>query len=344
MQVELLPTELEGAWEKYVQGHPGATFYHQLCWREIFCDSFGYRPFYLVAREGSRLRGCLPLFEVRSPWSRRLVAVPFRDRGGPLYDDDQVARALVEGAIELTRQRKASFLELKTLQPLPPDSQLRERRYWVRSTTDLSRLDSGQLDRRLGPKTRNMVRQARRAGLQAKFYPPGQGLVAWYGVYLRSQRNLGLPPLPQRFFANLLRHLGEQVEILAVLHRQRVASATVIFHYRDLAMYAYSASEPDLRHYRPNDLMLYEFFQAQLARGVATIDLGSDSPSQENLLFFKRKWLATQESVPLYTWGRADDGAADSSNSRYALARRVFRHLPLPILDWFGRWLARYFG
>jgi CelD/BcsL family acetyltransferase involved in cellulose biosynthesis len=344
MQIEVLSHRFEEAWDSYVERHPSATIYHALVWREIFSKAFGYQSHYLVAREGQTLVGCLPLFEVKAPWSRRLVAVPFRDRGGPLYDSPEVAQALVARAIAWTQERKASFLELKSLEGLPAMPPLEERRYWVRSCVDLSGFDYKKLDQALGPKTRNMIRQAHRAGMQAHFYPPGQGLEVWYGVYLRSQRYLGLPPLPKCFFSNLLGRLGEQVEVLAVKRQERVASACVIFHHRQVAMYAYSASDPKMRQYRPNDLMLYELFRIQLERGATQVDLGSDAPSQENLLFFKRKWLARQESIPVYTWGKVQLAAADSSSPRYRLARQVFRHLPLPLLDLFGRWVARYFG
>lgn len=344
MQIEVLSHRFEQAWDSYVERHPSATIYHALVWREIFSKSFGYQPHYLVAREGQTLVGCLPLFEVNAPWSRRMVAVPFRDRGGPLYDSPEVAQALVDRAIAWTRERKASFLELKMIDDLPPLAQLQERRYWVRSSIEIGGFDLNKFDQALGPKTRHKIRQAQRAGLETYFYPPGQGLEVWYEVYLRSQRHLGLPPLPKCFFAQLLGRLGEQVEVLAVKRQGRVASACVIFHHRQMAMYAYSASDPRLRQYRPNDLMVYELLRSQLALGGSSVDLGSDAPSQENLLLFKKKWLARQESIPVYTWGKVQLAAADSSSPRYRLARQVFQHLPLPVLDWFGRRVARYFG
>lgn len=339
----------EAAWEAYVAEHPAATIYHGLTWRAIFRESFGYRAHYLAAWLEGGIVGVLPLFEVATPFSRRLVAVPFRDRGGLLWDRAEGFRALVETAGELARERRARFVELKSVQPYPAalrggfsdDRLLEERFYWVHSRLDLRGLTPEELFRRVGAKTRNMVRQAERAGLKFELCPAGQGVERWYRVYLRSQSHLGLPPLPRGFFARMLAR--QPVRVGLVLHQGQAVAATIIFLFRRMAMYAYSASLPGLRGLRPNDFMLHRLCLFLLEQGVEELDLGSDAPSQESLLFFKRKWLAQQEPIPTYTLGRVETGAADSSHPRYRLAREVFRRLPLQVLEWTSL-LARFFG
>lgn len=343
--MEVLPLRDEAAWEAYVSSHPAATTYHQLAWRTIFAESFGYRPHYLVALEQGRVRGCLPLFRVASPLSRRLVSVPFRDRGGPLWDTPEAFQALVGKARFLTRQIGAAFLELKSERDYPrtllEQSRLTERHYWIHSSTSLEGLDPDALLKRIGPKTRNMLRQAERAGLRCE---RSDRVEVWYPIYLRSQRNLGLPPLPLRFFRAILRELGPQATIIRVLRGSEPLSATIVLVHRGTGMYAYSASVPQGRGARPNDFMLFQAFLWLLGQGAKEFDLGSDAPAQESLLFFKRKWLAQQRVIPTYTWGKVDDSVADSSHPRYRAVRWVFRHLPLPCLDLIGRLTARFFG
>ncbi len=360
--VRSLATGEETAWEAYVAEHPAATIYHRLAWRSIFRESFGYRAHYLAAWQEGAIVGVLPLFEVATPFSRRLVAVPFRDRGGPLWDQAEGFRALVAAAGELSRERRARFVELKSVESYPAalreefsddrsgrpnfsddrsGRQLKERFYWVHSRLDLRGLTAEELFRRVGAKTRNMVRQAERSGLSFELCPAGQGLERWYAVYLHSQSHLGLPPLPRRFFARVLAR--EPVRVGLVLHQGQAVAATVIFLFRRMAMYAYSASLPGTRGLRPNDFMLHRLCLFLLEQGVEELDLGSDAPSQESLLFFKRKWLARQAPIPTYTLGQAETGAADSSHPRYRLAREVFRRLPLRVLEWTSV-LARFFG
>ncbi|MEW6278609.1 MAG: GNAT family N-acetyltransferase [Candidatus Eremiobacterota bacterium] len=347
LQIQKLGTSPaeEAWWSAYVQAHPGATIYHDLRWRRIFESSFGYRSHYLLARlDDGRVVGALPLLEVKSPLSRRLVSVPFRDRGGPLWDTPEVFRGLLEEAVRLVSSLRASCLELKSLDPLPDHPGLRERRYWVHSVADLSGVDPERLLARLGAKTRNMLRQAERAGLAASVQPPGEGLAEWYGVYLRSQRNLGLPPLPGAFFACVLHELRDSARVLLVQQGLVPVAACILFRWRDIGMYAYSASLPEARPLRPNDAMLHRLVLWSLQTGLTRLDLGSDAPSQESLLFFKRKWLARQSTIPVYAWGKVDPAAADSSHPRYRLLRACFRKLPLPVLDYIGRVASRYFG
>ena len=52
------------AWDEFVTHHPLGTPFHLMAWRKSIEATFGYRPFYLMAVEGERVRGVLPLFLV----------------------------------------------------------------------------------------------------------------------------------------------------------------------------------------------------------------------------------------------------------------------------------------
>jgi hypothetical protein len=91
------------------------------------------------------------------------------------------------------------------------------------------------------------------------------------------------------------------------------------------------------------DLLMYEALQLALKRGMRWFDFGSDSPMQETLLFFKRKWGAAQGQVPFYWWGSGYQ-LLDTSERRYSLARTVLRYTPQAIHASVVSRLTRYFG
>jgi len=122
-----------------------------------------------------------------------------------------------------------------------------------------------------------------------------------------------------------------------------VAGTIVLFEPRG-AVYAYSASSPLRRHDRPNDLMLYRLILWLIGRGIPQLDLGSDSPVQKGLLFFKRKWFARQKPIPFYYLGNLKPEATDSSASRFDPARRILRLVPLSVSRLLAAPLTRYFG
>ena len=85
------------AWDTFVSNHPYGSPFHLIAWKESIEQTFGYRPFYLLATIGDRVAGVLPLFLAKSLLTgRRLISSPFcglrrysgRFRRGP----DSVAR------------------------------------------------------------------------------------------------------------------------------------------------------------------------------------------------------------------------------------------------------------
>ena len=52
---QLLETEFR-QWDDFVQAHPRSSPFHLLAWKRTIEESFRYRPYYLVARGGDRVR------------------------------------------------------------------------------------------------------------------------------------------------------------------------------------------------------------------------------------------------------------------------------------------------
>lgn len=343
----------QAAWQAFVAGHPDATIYHDLAWRTIFGEALGYRAHYLMAREaGGAVAGVLPLFRVPSLAGRpRLVSVPFRDRGGILTDSAEAFAALAEAAAGLRAATGSGFVEIKSLTPYPqPMAEsvgLVRRDYWVHSAAQLPG-DVAELDRRLGPKRRNMIQQARKAGLVASRLGEADDPVGvWYAIYLRSQRHLGVPPFPRRFFQTMFALLANKRALQVWVTRDAGGvplASCVVFREAGRAIYAYSASLPEARAQRPSDLMIHAVASDCIGAGIATFDMGADSPDQDGLLFFKRGWLCTQQPIPFYYIGGGGPAARDSSAPQFSAARNVLRRLPLAVSRHVLSRATRYFG
>jgi len=340
-------------WQAYVKGAADATIYHDIAWREIFRRALGYRSHLLVAEDAEgKIRGVLPLYQVPSLVAKgRLVAVPFRDRGGIVADDEEAFLALVEAARELKARLGLDLAEIKSVSHYPAGTVahagLKEAGHWVRSVVDLTGMTEQSLGKALGAKLR-IVKQAIRAELVFEDKTHTEGAVdIWYKIYLASQRSLGMPPFPRIFFAMMIERLGraEAVNLFVVSRPDGMPiAATLVLHDRQAAIYAYSASLPSERHLRPNDFLLYRLYLWLIEGGRARFDFGADSPSQHSLLRFKRTWLAVQATIPFYYIGNGDPKATDSSEPRFDLARRIIRVVPEPIARAVLARLVRFFG
>lgn len=337
----------------YIDQHIDSTVYHTLAWRKISSQSFGYKSWLLVALTPSneRIVGTLPLFLVRSPFSRRLVSVPFRDRGGPLWSSPEAFVALVKRAQGLAAQHGARFLQLKSIKPYPTDfieaCNLQERWYWINSAIDLQGLDQAVLWKKIGQKTRNMIRQAEGAHLKFRDVTElDYALIAWYKLHLITQKRLGIPPFPKKFFQNLLHELGRDkgAKLFIVEQNNEPLAATIILLHRQTAIYGYSSSATTAQHLRPNDFLLFNVFNWLLDNDYSEFDLGSDAPGQTGLLFFKKKWMARQRQIPAYTSGQYVHALSDSSDSHYLHLRKILSCVPLPLLRLLGNAVTKYFG
>lgn len=330
-------TDDPSAWDAYLMSNAQATVYHGRGWRDVMREAFGYRSWLMLARDqaSGKPRGALPLYLVRSPLGSRLVAVPFRDRGGPLYEDAATLEALLAAARQLAERERAGSVLVKTLAPLPGGSiaslGYTEHSHWVHSVVDLKAILAEELWKKIGDKTRNMVRQAQKRGLAfADLSADADAGAAWYELHLDTQQRLGVPPFPVSFFRTLLKAMvpAGSARLFAVRDGERAVAATIVFLEPQRAIYAYSASSEAGRASRANDLMLHEVLQFAIGAGKRWMDLGSDSPSQDSLLFFKRRWLAQQHPIPSYAWGAHQLSALDSSSARYRLARSAVSALP----------------
>lgn len=350
-RVEPVSLGMEGEVDAYVRSHPDATVYHLRGWCEVF-RSLGYKSFEVVARdETGALRGFLRLFLVRGLSGRRLVAVPFRDRGGPLWDEPWALELLLQSAQRLALEQRAGELVFKSIERFPDsvveNNGIQVRDHWIRSVVDLSDRTADGYFTAVGAKTRNMVRQAERSELSFHHVTnPSDGLSDWHELHLATQHELGVPAFSKRFFASMFQELGptQHAQLYLVRRGTETLSGCIIFRLAAKAIYGYSASRQNQRKFRPNDFMLSRLIVQLISEKVTEFDMGSDSPSQESLLFFKRKWLACQTVVPLYFAGDRAGGIRDSSESRYDFLRRVVRAMPLSLYRTLGYVPTRFFG
>jgi hypothetical protein len=339
--------------QEYLDRHADSTVYHTMAWRRIFCESFGYQSFFLVAQSPAdgRIVGTLPLYLIRSPFSCRLVSVPFRDRGGPLWSSPEAFLALIERTRSLAEQHGAKFCQLKSLKSYPPQlvlaGNLAERWYWINSTIDLQGLNKTILWQKIGQKTRNMIRQAETAHLTFRDgTDSAHGLTVWYKLHLLTQKRLGIPPFPKKFFRHILQELGPSgaVKLFIVEQNNEPLAATLVLLHRQTAIYGYSSSATTAQHLRPNDFLLFNVFNWLLDNDYGEFDLGSDAPGQTGLLFFKKKWLAKQTQIPVYTSGHYLHAISDSSGRAYLPLRRVLGYAPVSLLRVLGNRVTKYFG
>src|SRR5687768_14302439 len=105
LYIEALSAAGEAAWDAFVASHECGSPFHLTAWKKSIEQTFGFRPHYLLARDGGQLAAVLPLFLVKNPLTGKvLISTPFAVYGGILARSDEARQALANEAAELGRR------------------------------------------------------------------------------------------------------------------------------------------------------------------------------------------------------------------------------------------------
>jgi FemAB-related protein (PEP-CTERM system-associated) len=329
----------DGTWDDFVASQPGASAYHRAGWGRLIARAFGHEARMLAVRDGDRVSGVLPLVIMRSRvFGRFVVSLPFLNAGGVLAADESSARALVEAAIEVSREVRADYLELRHTSRRCPD--LSSRSHKVAMTLPLRDSVEAQwavLDR----KVRNQVRKGEKSQLTVR--DGGLELVApFYEVFSRNMRDLGTPVFGIALFEEAVRTFPGNSRVFSVYAGDRPVAGSIV-HWRNGAMEVIWASA--LREFNAvcaNPFLYWHMLQFAIGRGCATFDFGRCTPG-EGTYQFKQQWGAEPHPLVWEYWsaGRPIREDLSPKSSTFSRASTVWRRLPVPLATMVGPRIVR---
>jgi FemAB-related protein (PEP-CTERM system-associated) len=327
------------ACERYVAHHPDASAYHAPAWLDLIGRVFGHDTTYLAAESDGSISGVLPLVFFKSRlFGRFAVSIPFVNYGGVLANSSEVARALVERAIEETRHVGGSHLELRHTGRLFPE--LTARRHKVAMTLALDG-EPERLWERLDRKVRNQVRKAEKNGLEAQ-HGGAELLDAFYAVFAHNMRDLGTPVYSAQFFKEVLAVFPDRSRVFLVVHAGRPVAASVVHWHGSTIEVPWASS---IRAFNPlcaNVLLYWHMLKFAVARGLRRFDFGRSTPN-EGTFHFKRQWGAEPQELVWEYWAVAGASIPDLSpaNPAFSLAIKTWQRLPLAVATTLGPHIVR---
>jgi FemAB-related protein (PEP-CTERM system-associated) len=340
MPIRLATAADKQAWDGYVLAHPEGTAYQLWAWREAVAGAYGFAGLYLLAEEGGRPRGVLPLVDFRVPLrGASLISLPYCDAGGVLADDAEVADLLLAEARTLGRDRNAPCM-LRSVAPLAGAGVNHIDK--VRMVLELP-TGSEALLTSLKAKLRSQVKKPLRDGLTARL--GGAELVGdFYRIFAENMRDLGSPVHSRGWIEAVVTAYGEQALVALVLTPtgEPAAAGIVLLHPTTVSIPWASA----LRRYNgmnPNMLLYWTFLAYAADQGYKRFDFGRSTPG-EGTYRFKEQWGARPQ--PLY-WQTitSDEGHDDVSPSpAYSriLLEATWRRLPVPLSNFLGPIIRRF--
>ena len=324
------------AWDRFVEAAPGASFCHLAGWREVMDDVLGHECLYLVAvEESDTTAGVLPLVSVKSRvFGRYLVSMPFLNAGGPL-GAPQARAALAERAREEAVRRGVRLLELRSRDGVAGFSLSRRK---ISVVLDLPP-EPDALWGAFPSKLRSQIRRPQKEGLEARFGADQRD--AFYAVFARNMRDLGMPVLPAALFARIAAVFPERVEFGAVWRGSEPVAAGCGFFWQYEFEITWASSLKEHSRSAPNMLLYWAFLERAIARGARRFDFGRCTPGGGTHRF-KLQWGGRDVPLPWAQWS-PQQGTATPSPERplYRLAAACWSRLPLGVTNRVGPMLAR---
>jgi hypothetical protein len=315
-----------------VAAHPQSTIFHGSGWAKVLRETYGHRPFYFAHFEGKRLAGLLPVMEVSS-WltGRRGVSLPFTDFCPTLTGAGCDGGDLYQRAMECGRQRRWKNLECRGFESV-----------WEGAQPSLSfyshkiDLEAGEekLFQGLEGAMRRGVRKGERMGVKVDFDSAQEAMRTFYALHCGTRRRHGLPPQPWRFFSNIERHLlnpGRGFIATARLDGKALAAAVFLTDGRQ-ALYKFGASDFAAQEARPNNVLMWEAMRHCAKLGLATLNFGRTSLSNEGLRRFKQGLGAIEEETRYMKYDYSAEKFVTDVDRAEGWHNRVFARLPLPVL------------
>ncbi len=327
-------------WAGYVEQCPQGTLFHHPDWCAAVEEAFGHRPRHLVARRGERIVGVLPLLEINSVLAgRMLVSVPYGTYGGILGDDEGVCAALAGAAVCLAQTRRASVVDLRSAVANAPGFEPVDG--YVGFARDLP-ATTDEVAAFLPKRARAAARHARdRDGVTVR-HDAALLPIVWQ-LYCRSMRRLGSLNYPLGFFESLQTRLGPRAWVSVAWKDERPVCGTVSFIFRDTITPYILGADERIGCEGAANLLYWSVMERAVGAGVRRFDYGRSRAENRGAVGFKKNQGFEPQPLEYQRYVEPGRRAPDlkPSNPRYALARRVWSQLPLPVTRALGVWLSR---
>ena len=330
MRVSEIDPRSDPRWDEFVAGSRDGLVYQHSGW--LHCLEAEYRrPLTGLCAEDpdGALVGVLPLVTTRgiplmgrsAVVGRRLASLPRTPLAGPLAHDRAVLAALLDAAVERARAERGARLQIKRAGP-DLDGLVAgvggapwRASYVLALPGDPESLRFG--NSRNHSRIRWAVNKAHKEGVTVREAESLADVRGWYPLYLRTMREVVVPPRPLRLFEAMWRHLAPAglMRLYVAEQRGRMLAGSIVLGLGRTAFYAFNGRLREALPLRPNEVLQWEAIHDACGRGFERYDLGEVTAGDAGLAEFKRKWGADEVLLHRYYHPPPDvsgDGLAES--------------------------------
>ena len=166
------------------------TFFHSMAWGRAILDTYGFRQFYISARDAGDF-AAIPFMLVRRPWSKvRAVCLPFSDFCGPAFTAKWILDLLMDHVQSHMKMNDWKELEIRAdglMDGVTPFEKYVEHVLPLDKNVDIA-------FRTLRSSTRRNIQQAEKKGVRVVISREGAAMDVYYRLHCVTRKRLALFP------------------------------------------------------------------------------------------------------------------------------------------------------
>lgn len=340
MEVKILDSARLVDWDRFVESHCEATFFHKAGWKRVIEEALGHPTYFLYAEEAGEIVGILPLAQIDSLlFGNALISTPFCVYGGIVANTASAREVLDRAAVDLARRLGVDHLELRCTAPSGSGRPIKQ--LYVTFRKELAGDHESNL-LAIPRKQRAVVRKSLATGLRSL---ENADTRCFYGSYAESLRNLGTPVLPESYFQLLRQVFQDDCDIMCVQHGGRCVGGVLSFYFKDTVLPYYGGGTARARELSANDFMYWKVMEKAVERGIRVFDYGRSKIGTGSYRF-KLHWGFQPQALP-YEYELVNSSQlpeVNPLNPKYRLLIAGWKKLPVALTKLVGPCLARDLG
>ncbi len=340
----------DSRWRAFIEEHPAASVFHSVPWLAALHQTYGYQPVvYTTSPPGTALRNGLVFCKVES-WltGRRLVSLPFSDHCEPLVESVEELKGML---LQLQETRRAG--DWKYIEVRPTDSGLSpaltmegfqpSKRYYLHAL-DLRPAEQEVFQRFHKSSIQQRIRRAERIGMIHKAGRTDELMQEFCKLNLLARRRHQIPPQPEAWFHNLMKFMGDALEIHIASYNNTAVASIITLRFKDTVVYKYGGSDQAFHGYGPIPFLLWSAMQRAKSMAAKTFDLGRSDSFNEGLIQFKDRWGGERKVLSYWQYPAPTEKLSENESLRLRVAKQLIGVLPNAMLKVVGRLLYRHIG
>jgi hypothetical protein len=303
---DLAETDKRARYDRLFAACPHAFIQQSTQWADVIADLGPDRPIFLLATDGGRDVGGLPVYLFEGQPGSILTSVP---QAGPLggvfclpdSDREQVYASLLAEAESIARAHRCLTLTVIT-NPISDDIELYRHHLdpsvLFENFTQVVPLQTAARDGQLTvPNNKKgnpaaTIRKAEAANFTTKLCSDDREFESWYAIHAQRAGEIGLPPPNRRLVERIWRDLAKQglSFLQLVMAGDEVAAGCLFIVHRDICDVFAVSMDSRYAANAPNYLAVKAALLEMARRGVKMMNWQSSPRRGDGVYKFKRQW------------------------------------------------------